>query len=413
MRVKRKLIFTAAFAALLGIGVFSGVASFKESSKPLEVEADAGKATKDYPMIVNCYNDVSNLFSSADVGIHCWGGDLTKAVTVKVDKLTNHMGTTIIPKGTQYFKVVKTNPGVLPCEGWPSGVMNEWGQWSFDSAKNVVTLKQYSGDQEYTDNKAILIKDRPVMFDTSSYGNWFADSATAYAVTGSVSGWYDYTVSEGWNKLTRIGSSGYMYFTPTSTIIAPQVIVTRNKPNSSGWSNKWNQTTNMTANYGFNPLYTTMVESGRTGDDYNWGNKSAVETASEYGFYFMDKITCSGSGSITSAASNWTTVKNFYNSMTDDVQGEAWKATASLTGNNIEQGMYRYDYIVFYKKYSGYADDDFINRATSEGRAFKRAGFNETIISASNGTTTIIIVAMCSACLAAVGGYFLFKKKHQ
>ena len=405
-----KFFIVSALTLLLGLGVGAGVGlNSKSSSNVIKTEADAGKATKDYPMIVNCWSDVgTGFFNNCDVGIHCWGGDLTNAVTIKVDKMTTHMGTGIIPKGTQYMKVVRAGSGLLPCDGWPSTVHNEYGQWSFDSAKNVITIKSSGGDQEYNDNKCILIKDRPVFFDTQDSGFWFGDNATAYAVTGSMSGWYDYTVSEGWNKLTRIGTSGYMYFTPSSTIIAPQVIVTRNKTNTSGWGNKWNQTTDMTANYGFNPLYTTMVETGKTGDNYNWGNKSATETASEYGFYFMDKITCSGNGSITSPSSNWTTVKNFYNNLTKNVQGEAWDAVASKTGNNIQQAMYRYDYIVFYKQYSGY--DDFINRSTSEGKAF--AFNNSNLVSASNNNAaTIAIVLVSVGALAAVGGYFFLRKR--
>ena len=402
----------SALAVLLGLGVGLG-AGFKLNSNKSSavVEAAAGKATKDYPMIVNWWNDVNDMYSGHKVAIHCYGGDLTTAKTIATEKVTDHMAVGILPKGTQKFKVLKVpNNVTLPCDGWPSSVAVEWGEWPFDSEKNVVTLKYYSGDQEYNDNKAILIKDRPVMFDTSSYGDWFADNATAYAVTGAVSSYYDYTVTEGWNKLTRIGSSGYMYFTPSSTIIAPQVIVTRNKTNTTGWDDKWNQTTNMTANYGFNPLYTTMVESGKTGDNFNWGNKSAEETASEYGFYFMDKITCSGNGSITSASSNWTTVKNFYNKLTADVQGECWKASASESGNNIQKAMFRYDYIVFYKQYSGY--NDFINRTTSSGKASFSIVYPVSVESfGSNSTPAVAIAMVAIGCTIALGGYFLLKRR--
>ncbi len=409
MKIKNAII---TLVISIGIG-FCAFAGSKASSRNevKEVEAAAGKATKDYPMIVNCWGDLGNdFFDDCDVGLHCWGGDLTTAETVKIDKLTEHMGVGIIPKGTQYMKVVRAGSGLLPCSGWPSTVHNEFGQWPFDSTLNVITIKSWGGNQEYNDNKVVLLKNRPVFFDTQDSGFWFGDSATAYAVTGSVSGWYDYTVSEGWNKLTCINTSGYMYFTPSSTIIAPQVIVTRNKPDSSGWGNRWNQTTNMTVNYGYNPLYTTMVETGKTGNNYNWGNKSATETASEYGYYFTDKITCSGSGSITSAASNWTTVKNTYDQLTNDVQGECWNANASASGNNIEQAMYRYDYIVFHKQYSGY--NDFINRSTSSGKAFSAIKTPISLIGGvEQSNNTIVIVVISLVTITAVGGYFFLKAR--
>ena len=411
MRVKGKLFLTTVFATLLGVSVFGGV-KLASNQNAVKVEAAAGKATKDYPMIVNCWGDLgTGFFDGCDVGLYCWGGDLATAKTVKIDKFTNHMGVGVFPKGAQYMKVVRAGSGLLPCDGWPSTVHNEFGQWSFDSTKNVVTIKSWGGDQEYNDNKVVLLKDKPVYFDTQDSGFWFGDNATAYAVTGSVSGWYDYTVSEGWNKLTRINTSGYMYFTPSSTIIAPQVIVTRNKTNTSGWDNRWNQTTNMTVNYGYNSLYTTMVETGKTDDKYNWGNKSATETASEYGYYFMDKITCSGSGSITSPSSNWTTVKNMYNNLANDVQGECWKATGSESGNNIEQAMYRYDYIVFYKAYSGY--NDFINRTNSTGKAFSNVGSYSLINSGANASIILTIIVASTISIAAIGGYFLLKRKRK
>ena len=408
MKIK-KLLGALSLAIVTAIG---GAALISNNSKAESADAVAGKATKDYPMIVNCYGDLgTGFFDGCDVGLYCWGGDLTTARTVKIDKFTNHMGVGILPKGAQYMKVVRAGSGLLPCDGWPSTVHNEFGQWSFDSAKNVITIKNWGGDQEYDDNKAILLKDRPVFFDTQDSGFWFGDNATAYAVTGSVSGWYDYTVAEGWNKLTRINTSGYMYFTPSTTIIAPQVIVTRNKTDSSGWGNRWNQTTNMTANYGFNPLYTTMVETGKTGDNYNWGNKSASETASEYGYYFMDKITCSGSGSITSPSSNWTTVTTFYNNMTKDVQGECWSASGSESGTNIQKAMYRYDYIVFFKQYSGY--NDFINRSTSSGKSFSSPVSFSPITSNDKITPIAIVVITSVVALTAIGGYFFIRRRKE
>ena len=413
---RTKILFSSILATVLGMGVVTGVIYNQSSEKPVvkKIEAAAGKATKDYPMIVNCWGDLGNgFFDGCDVGLYCWGGDLTTARTVKIDKLTNHMGTGIFPKGAQYMKVVRAGSGLLPCDGWPSTVHNEFGQWSFDSAKNVITIKSWGGDQEYNDNKAILIKDRPVFFDTQDSGFWFADKATAYAVTGSLSGWYDYTASEGWNELTRISDSGYIYFVPDETIIAPQVIVTRNKPNTSGWDNRWNQTTNMTANYGFNPLYTTMVETGKSGDNYNWGNKSNTETASEYGYYFTTKITCSGAGSITSSSSDWADVKEMYDNLTKDVQGECWTATGSPSGNNIEQAMYRYDYIVFFKQYSGY--DDYINRA-DDGSGRSLASPTRFTIFGKSGNdinSVIIITTVSILSITAVGGYFFLRRKKE
>ena len=412
MKIKRFLLGgLLSFAMSLGIGA-TLISTNTYQKEVATVEAAAGKATKDYPMIVNCYGDLGTFFSDCDVGLYCWGGDLTTAKTVKIDKFTNHMGVGIFPKGAQYMKVVRAGSGLLPCDGWPSKVHNEFGQWSFDSGKNVITIKSWGGDQEYNDNKAVLFKDMPVMIDTDSgVGSWWYGGSSQYLVAiGNLNNWYDYTHTESWHLMTRIGSTGYSYFTPTETIICNGVVISRNQTGQTGWDKKYNQTTDMYVSYGFNPLYTTQIESGKTGANQNWGNKSANETACEYGCFFTDKITCSGSGSITSAASNWGVVENFYNGLTKDVQGECWTATGSPSGNNIEQGMYRYDYIVFFKKYSGY--NDFINRSTSTGKAFSSKVLPTTLFS-NNNTIIPIVIVVSLISVSAVGGFFLLRKRKE
>ena len=108
LRILRLLsIFTIAAAGVLAGAIFKSNKSI-QNLEPAAVEAAAGKATKDYPMIVNCWGDLgTGFFDGCDVGLHCWGGDLTTAKTVKIDKLTNHMGVGILPKGAQYMKVVR------------------------------------------------------------------------------------------------------------------------------------------------------------------------------------------------------------------------------------------------------------------------------------------------------------------
>lgn len=406
-------LFSTLTLAAAGVLGAANIKFNKEEPKFESVSAAAGKSTKEYPMIVNCYGDLgTGFFDGCDVGLHCWGGDLETAVTVKIDKFTNHMGVGIFPKGAQYMKVVRAVTGSLPCSGWPSKVHNEFGQWSFDSGKNVITIKNWGGDQEYNDNKVVLFKDMPVMFDTDSgVGSWWYDGATQYCVAiGNLNGWYDYTHSESWHELTRIGSTGYSYFVPSETIICNGVVASRNKTGQTGWGNKYNQSTDMYVSYGYNPLYTTQIESGKTGSDQNWGNKGASETADEYGCYFMDKITCSGAGSITSPSSNWTTVKNFYDGLTKDVQGAIYEASGSESGSNIQKAMLQYDYIVFFKQYSGY--NDFIDRGDSPGKSYS-GNISPLMFSqkTNNSLASIIIVSFVG--LTTIAGYFFYKKRKE
>ena len=409
---KNRVLKFVSILSMAAAGIF-GIVSAKSSKIVESVSAAAGKSTKEYPMIVNCYGELgTGFFDGCDVGLYCWGGDLTTAKTVKIDKFTNHMGVGIFPKGAQYMKVVRAGSGLLPCDGWPSKVHNEFGQWSFDSGKNIITIKSWGGDQEYNDNKVVLFKDMPVMFDTDSgVGSWWYDGSSQYCVAiGNLSNWYDYSHTESWHELTRIGSTGYSYFIPSETIICNGVVASRNQTGQTGWDKKYNQSTDMYVSYGYNPLYTTQIESGKSGDNQNWGNKGASETADEYGCYFVDKITCSGAGSITSASSNWTTVKNFYDGLTKEVQGECWSVSGNESGSNIEKAMLRYDYIVFFKQYSGY--NDFINRANSGGKSYS-GNVNPLIFGQNTNSylTAILIVSFIG--VTTIGGYFFYKKRKE
>lgn len=77
MRSNRKLLLTAAFAALLGIGAFAGVSLTKEVAKPAEVEA-AGSKT----MYLD-FNGISDIDSCCLYmkGVNQWPGDKLNTVS--------------------------------------------------------------------------------------------------------------------------------------------------------------------------------------------------------------------------------------------------------------------------------------------------------------------------------------------
>ena len=72
--------------------------------------------------------------------------------------------------------------------------------------------------------------------------------------------------------------------------------------------------------------------------------------------------------------------------------------------------MYRYDYIVFYKQYSGY--DDFITRSTSSGKA-SFSITNSTPVRALNNSDvpTILITMIAVGAVITTGGYFFLRKR--
>ncbi len=86
------------------------------------------------------------------------------------------------------------------------------------------------------------------------------------------------------------------------------------------------------------------------------------------------------------------------------------RAVGNIAGNEIEQFIAKYDIII--GKTS--TDYDFLGRFSSGGINYNtRIDVNPIQLSAKNTSTVIIIVVISSISIAAVGGYFLFRKKKE
>lgn len=86
------------------------------------------------------------------------------------------------------------------------------------------------------------------------------------------------------------------------------------------------------------------------------------------------------------------------------------RAVGNIAGNEIEQFIAKYDIII--GKTS--TDYDFLGRFSSGGiNANTRIDVNPIQLSAKNTSAVIIIVVISSISIAAVGGYFLFRKKKE
>ena len=183
-----------------------------------------------------------------------------------------------------------------------------------------------------------------------------------------------------------------------------------------GWSNVLNQSGDQFYNgddRDCNMLWVNPATGGGwSGGGYLRNDRTISDDtrAGYYGTYFLSQITCDGAGNITSASSNWTNVKNEYKQhLSTAVEGKVWTSSAAASGTDLVKAMYRYDYIVFHKGYSGY--DDFINRATSSGKSFTKVNWNVLGINDSQSTTTFLIVIVAIASVAAISGYFFIRKK--
>ena len=175
--------------------------------------------------------------------------------------------------------------------------------------------------------------------------------------------------------MTKVEGSGndhlYECTVPGENVIWNLAIPVRFNPIAElpGWHDaKWNQTNDITfnsSNHSHNVLKVTDWDAGEV--------KAETITRSQriemYGQYFLDTVSCSGSGaSDSTTAEQWLKVKTQYQNMHTDYQGDVWMTVADsdVDATKIAQAMARYDYIVLYKKYSGH--EDFINRASSPNK---------------------------------------------
>lgn len=188
---------------------------------------------------------------------------------------------------------------------------------------------------------------------------------------------------------------------------------------SPGWSNNvLNKTGDQFYNaddYTCNMLWVNAATGGSwSGGGYIRTDKTISDDtrAGYYGTYFISEITCSGSGSITSPSSNWSNVKSEYNQhLSTAVQGKVWTTTAAASGTDLVKAMYRYDYIVFHKGYSGY--DDFINRAKSSGKSFSSSNVSALLFGKNINANIIVIASISIIAVSTIGGYFFYKRRKE
>ena len=196
----------------------------------------------------------------------------------------------------------------------------------------------------------------------------------------------------------------------------------KSSTSSPAWGNGNANVHNQTGNQYFNGddsdcnmLWVNADTGGNwTGGGYlrNDASISDDTRAGYYGTYFLSQITCSGSGSITSSSSNWTNVKNEYKQhLSTAVEGKVWTTTAASSGTDLVKAMYRYDYIVFHKRYSGY--DDFINRTTSTGKAFASTNISALLFGKNVNNNLVLIIAVSIVAVSSIGGYFFYQKRKE
>lgn len=155
---------------------------------------------------------------------------------------------------------------------------------------------------------------------------------------------------------------------PGSGTIWNLVIAVRINPEAvmPNWDQKWNQTQDLS--YSSLNSNANMIRI----TDWNQGLLDTENIISKedrlgfYGQYFLDTVSCSGTGLTDSTTlAQWQAVKDQYMNMSRTYQGDIWTTQSDEDGSLIAKAMARYDYIVLFKQYN---HEDFINRAESPNK---------------------------------------------
>ena len=435
MRLFKKAAFLVSALALLATGVH-----FASSATPVETQADS---TTSYPrngqsgtmLYVNGQSKYFNT-NEADLAIYCWnssGGAWSGKTSAR---LYGDLLPIAFPKQGDtsvtwsYFKICRYNPNLNPLVSGQDGVYNETEAISIGNlmyAQNTFVITGYGEGnrinyQVTTSNQYGIGAEKHVYLDLSSFPSWEEGNAKfgiyfARPSFGWADGWgsshitdNSYAVSFCWKVEGQDNPHLYEAIVPTGSALWSMAIAVRFDPvaTSPSWNNVWNQTQDL----GFNAdnQNANVIEVL----DWNRGEFEAtpISMASRvnfYGSYFLDTVTCSGTGAYdATTAAIWTKVADEYQYHLSRIfAGEVWKATASETGSLVEQAVARYDEIVFAKKYN---HADFMNRATSDGRVVSLGALSTPVMD-KNRSLMFVLLGLFAFLGTVLSFAFFFRKK--
>ena len=135
--------------------------------------------------------------------------------------------------------------------------------------------------------------------------------------------------------------------------------------------------------------------------------------ANSFGSGFMTNVggACDESGLTDGITSSiWNAQKTAFNALSVDAQGLIACANGNPSGANYEKAVSLYDYII--GKYSSSVHADFMNRIEA-GKISEAVKPNAIIVNQDDIASIIVISTVTLVSVAAVGGYFLLRKRKE
>ena len=387
MRVKRKLFLTTAFAALLSVGAFAGVSLTKEVAKPAEVEA----AVTNGKYRINVFVDSDN-----------WAQDNIKTIFNAYSSGNQQMG----------------KDSDLPSAD--SGYSN------YNSVEDANGNAHRFQTVEFSARTAITKNDTTYVARSNSSSDWWNGFGTSFNLytqfrsnywdnTFKITGtWDNFSATlMGWyNKVSL--HTGLNLGTVTYKLLksdASPSTADQNVPDGyifKGWytdstlKTPWVSGSLVPA--GTWSLY-VFVKNNEDTSSLTWGMP-----LDSYLSEFMTQTgsVCAGSSTDPVAlASVWSTLSTDWAKLSTDDQNTLKSTVASETGTDAQKVMARYDVII----HNHSSLSDYMGRKNNANYTYK--SIIRVLDSIQNSGATIVIIAISVTSLAAIGGYFLFKKKKE
>lgn len=366
--------------------------------------------TGEADLAIYCFNSESDNAWSDRVSYRCYGSLLRVMVPYQNGN----------SKTWAKLIVCRYNPNKNPqSDGW-DGVYNQTNDIGFGEflyAQNTINITGYGQDGKLTyslnANDYYGIRgERHMYLDLSGFQHWEEADAKfaiyfAYPNSTNESRWsqiYEngsYHASFCWKVEGQDNDHLYECIVPNiysggDPNIWNLVIAVRFDPNEAtpSFDSYWNKTQDISFNSSNHTANMLHI------NDWGEGQLDTINIISDesrvgfYGNYFLNTVTCSGTGaSDATTSTQWTSAKIAYNHLSRKLQGTVWTTTADEEGTLIQQAMARYDYIVLFRQYS---HEDFINRAESPNKTVYSNSVNlvNNSITSSDYMTVISIIAI-------------------
>lgn len=388
----------------------------------------------------------SGAFTEYDLAIYCFNDSTNAWSSTNHHKITASTYRVMLPykdgqsKTWGSFIVCQYNKGWDPSiSGW-DGVHAQTSNQSFGSFlynHNTISVYVESGQLKVSETKSATyyngIKSNSHLYlDLKNFTGWEAEGAKFgvwfflphftnegyWGQSNSPTGYYS---SFMWKVAGQDNDHLYECIVPDISgysggmTIWNGVKVVRYKPNTTSvtWDENfiWNRTQDLcytSENHESNMIYLTDWDNA--GAFYEPKYSISQETRiSFFGQYFLDNVTCSGTGKTDATTSaQWELVGNEYKyhlsiSLQNSIKGTA----GDKEGSTIAQAMARYDYIVFYKAYS---HENFIGRS-SANPSFAN---NYLVPSRIDDKSLIVIITLIAGVsLLSLTALIILKKKHK